>query len=480
MIHVRVRLGAGLARFAGAPLLSLDLPDGATVDDLLAALGSAQPALAPALHSALPVVAGAHVEREQRLHAGDEVALLIPVAGGARPIGAYRGHHRDAPGRARPCSSTRSPTGCSAPTCRCSARSPTAATSSSTPRPGCWGPMITPSIRGGHEVCQPVAVEGARVGDAIAIRIRDIEVTSLATASGNDQAMEGRFNGDPYCAPVCPGCGTEWPETRVEGIGQTSIRCANCGADATPFTFTNGYTIAFDATHTVGVTVGRRGGRGVRARRGARSPRCPTTRARTRSCCSRRTTSSGVATRLRPFMGQLGTSPSTTIPDSHNAGDFGSFLVGAPHRFALTAGRAAPSTRPTATWTSTPSAPGAILVCPVKVDGGGVYLGDMHALQGDGEIAGHTCDVSGTVTLEVEVVKGLGIDGPVLFPVAEDLPYLARPLTDEERARALEVARRATASTSSRRRRRSPSSAPARTSTRRPTTASPARPSCSA
>ena len=52
--------------------------------------------------------------------------------------------------------------------------------------PGCWGPMITPSIRGGHEVCTPVAVEGAQVGDAIAIRIRDIEVTSLATASGND------------------------------------------------------------------------------------------------------------------------------------------------------------------------------------------------------------------------------------------------------------------------------------------------------
>jgi hypothetical protein len=37
--------------------------------------------------------------------------------------------------------------------------------------PGCWGPMITPSIRGGHEVAQPVAVAGAAVGDAIAIRI---------------------------------------------------------------------------------------------------------------------------------------------------------------------------------------------------------------------------------------------------------------------------------------------------------------------
>ena len=32
--------------------------------------------------------------------------------------------------------------------------------------PGCWGPMITPTIRGGHEVCTPVAIEGAEVGDA--------------------------------------------------------------------------------------------------------------------------------------------------------------------------------------------------------------------------------------------------------------------------------------------------------------------------
>ena len=85
---------------------------------------------------------------------------------------------------------------------------------------------------------------------------------------------------------------------------------------------------------------------------------------------------------------------------------------------------------------------GAILVCPVKIAGGGVYLGDMHAMQGDGEIAGHTADVSGTVTLQVDVVKRLAIDGPVLFPVAEDLPYLARPLSDTERARAEEVAAR--------------------------------------
>src|SRR5918999_2839652 len=305
--------------------------------------------------------------------------------------------------------------------------------------PGCWGPMITPSIRGGHEVCQPVAVEGAQPGDAVAIRIKDIEVTSLATSSGNDQPMEGRFNGDPYCAPVCPGCGMEWPETRVEGIGQESVRCTGCGADCTPFTFTNGYTMAFDEPRSLGVTVPREAAEGF-AREAARFAALPDNSVQNPILGFAPHDIVALATRLRPFMGQLGTSPSTTMPDSHNAGDFGSFLVGAPHRFALT-GEELQRHKTDGHMDIDAVRAGAILVCPVKLDGGGVYLGDMHAPQGDGEIAGHTCDVSGTVTLEVEVVKGLGIDGPVLFPVLEDLPPLARPLTDEEHARALALAR---------------------------------------
>jgi acetamidase/formamidase len=40
----------------------------------------------------------------------------------------------------------------------------------------------------------------------------------------------------------------------------------------------------------------------------------------------------------------------------------------------------------------------------------------------------------------VHVLKGLDIDGPILFPVAEDLPFLARPLSVEEKARAQAVA----------------------------------------
>jgi acetamidase/formamidase len=146
----------------------------------------------------------------------------------------------------------------------------------------------------------------------------------------------------------------------------------------------------------------------------------------------------GAVARMRPFMGQLGTTPAVDLPDSHNAGDFGAFLLGAPHARAVTPEQLEKRTDGHMDIDAVRA--GAILVCPVKVAGGGVYLGDMHAMQGDGEIAGHTADVSGTVTLQVDVVKKLAIDGPVLFPVAEDLPFLARPLTDAERARAEELA----------------------------------------
>jgi acetamidase/formamidase len=214
----------------------------------------------------------------------------------------------------------------------------------------------------------------------------------------------------------------------------------NCGADATPFTFTNGYTIAFDELRTVGLTVPQDAAQSF-AREAARFAALPDNSAQNPILTFAPHDIVALVTRLRPFMGQLGTSPSTSIPDSHNAGDFGSFLIGAPHRYALTAEELQRHKTDGHMDVDAVRA-GAILVCPVKLEGGGVYLGDMHALQGDGEIAGHTCDVSGTVTLQVEVLKRLGIDGPVLFPLEEDLPLLARPLSAEERLRALALGRR--------------------------------------
>ena len=81
-MEVRIRLGSSLARLAPAPMLRLELPSGATVEDLFALLASTTPELGAALPSALPLVAGEHVERDRALSNGDEVALLTPVAGG--------------------------------------------------------------------------------------------------------------------------------------------------------------------------------------------------------------------------------------------------------------------------------------------------------------------------------------------------------------------------------------------------------------
>jgi molybdopterin converting factor small subunit len=81
-VEVRIRLGGGIARFAAAPMLRLELSDGATVRDLYDQLARSHPELGAALPSAVPVLAGAHVERDQALAHGDEVALVSPVAGG--------------------------------------------------------------------------------------------------------------------------------------------------------------------------------------------------------------------------------------------------------------------------------------------------------------------------------------------------------------------------------------------------------------
>jgi len=303
--------------------------------------------------------------------------------------------------------------------------------------PGCWGPMITPEIRGGHEVTMPVAVAGAEVGDAIVIRIKDITVTSLATSSGNDQMMGGRFLGDPYVAGKCPGCGELYPKTVLKGIGQSAVRCAKCGADASPFTFTNGYTIAFDPNRSVGVTLDRDAAERI-AHEAKHYAALPDGSIQNPILTFAPHDLVGLVARLRPFMGQLGTTPSIPLPDSHNAGDFGSFLIGAPHEYGLSADQLVHRTDGHMDIDAVRA--GATLICPVKVQGGGIYLGDMHALQGDGEIAGHTCDVAGTVTLQVHVIKGLNIDGPLLLPVAEDLPFLAKPLSAEERAKAQLIA----------------------------------------
>jgi MoaE-MoaD fusion protein len=79
-MRVRVRLFAVLRERAGRGELELDLPEGARVRDALAAVGD--------LAAGVPVVMAVnreYADAEAPLRAGDELALVPPVSGGAPP-----------------------------------------------------------------------------------------------------------------------------------------------------------------------------------------------------------------------------------------------------------------------------------------------------------------------------------------------------------------------------------------------------------
>lgn len=292
--------------------------------------------------------------------------------------------------------------------------------------PGCWGPMITPKFQGGHEVTRPVLVEGAEVGDAIAIRLRKVRVTSLATSSGVMEFVDGRYLGDPFVAKLCPACGTTSPASHIEGVGDDAVHCDHCGAEVNAFRFSNGYVIVLDRENQVSLTVNKHVAE-VLAQDAKVNSALPNASGQHSILSLARADISGLAARMRPFLGNIGTSPSRDLPDSHNAGDFGSFLLDAPHGYSFTQEEL--DRHKTDGHMDTNSVrEGAILICPVKIPGGGVYMGDMHAQQGNGEVAGHATDVAGEVELQVEVIKGLTLDGPILLQRTDDLPFLARPM----------------------------------------------------
>ncbi len=301
--------------------------------------------------------------------------------------------------------------------------------------PACYGPMITPEVESGHTVSRPVAVSGAEVGDGVALKIRKINITSKASASGTETPREGSFVGDPFVAKKCPGCGKVNPGTVVKGIGRNAIRCADCDTSVSAFDVTNGFTMVFDDNRRVGVTVPK-----SVAEKIARNAKDYSGAPVGSSCHSVLVFAladmpAGIVSKIRPMIGNIGTLPGVTMPSSHNAGDFGVFLIGAPHEHAITEGDLAK--RSDAHMDIDSVGEGAIVIAPVRVEQAGIIVGDVHAMQGDGEIAGHTTDVSAEVIVEVEVIKKLANDGPIVLPLMEDLPPLARPPSTEE----LEIAR---------------------------------------
>ena len=79
---------------------------------------------------------------------------------------------------------------------------------------------------------------------------------------------------------------------------------------------------------------------------------------------------------------------------------------------------------------------GSRLYFPVNVDGALFQLGDLHALMGDGEIAGSGVEIPGVVTVKLDVIKDLKLQWPVLQ--TEDMWYAIG--SDEEFEKALHYA----------------------------------------
>jgi len=82
---VRARFFASHRERLGANRLELDLPDGATIADFVARIGSLHPEVAPVLNAARFAVNREYVPETTVLSPGDEVAFIPPVAGGGMP-----------------------------------------------------------------------------------------------------------------------------------------------------------------------------------------------------------------------------------------------------------------------------------------------------------------------------------------------------------------------------------------------------------
>ena len=86
MGKARVRLFARLSELAGARETEVELGEGLTVGDVFAALAREYPALAGLRGSVMYALNAEYVSSDQPVRAGDEVALIPPVSGGARAV----------------------------------------------------------------------------------------------------------------------------------------------------------------------------------------------------------------------------------------------------------------------------------------------------------------------------------------------------------------------------------------------------------
>jgi len=92
---------------------------------------------------------------------------------------------------------------------------------------------------------------------------------------------------------------------------------------------------------------------------------------------------------------------------------------------------------------------GCTVYLPVGQPGALLALGDVHALQGDGEICVSACEVAAQVTVEVDLIRGVAPEWPIVavdgsIYILVSLPTITEALEEATRqaVRALQAARR--------------------------------------
>lgn len=81
-MKVEVKLFAAARQLAGRPTWLLELPEGATIATLRAALAESVPSLAELLRHALFAVNTEYVSDQTPIPSGAEIACIPPVSGG--------------------------------------------------------------------------------------------------------------------------------------------------------------------------------------------------------------------------------------------------------------------------------------------------------------------------------------------------------------------------------------------------------------
>jgi len=94
---------------------------------------------------------------------------------------------------------------------------------------------------------------------------------------------------------------------------------------------------------------------------------------------------------IRPMVGKLGVAPAGETPSSSTVGVHGGNM---DCRDVIA---------------------GSTVVLPVQADGGLLFAGDLHAVQGDGECSLTAVEVEGTVTLSCQVLSGVSLARPAIL-----------------------------------------------------------------